>query len=241
MRREVLEAVSNDTKGMWKNIGGVDNVTWYVIGSENADMLIKAGAVNVRKIDDRPLIHDTSVSFWYNKTFLIREAFRDFGNNAEILYVDCDVKATKEIDTRMVSLLRGRISDSRKFLAPMRRGVKRKRVSLVTTSMDELKNHPCNCLIYCVNGNIIEEMLPLYKEIAGDGGSGTVAHWTGTLTTGWDDETVAMYWFDKKNGRKTTAEIVDAFEPESVIRLQRHPPAESTAMKKTEDLYLVHH
>jgi hypothetical protein len=241
MRREVVQAVASDHKGMWNGIGGESNVTWYVLGSDNATMLTKAGAVNVRKIDDRPLIHDPSVSFWYNKTFLIREAFRDFGNNAEILYIDCDVLATKEIDSKMVSLLRGRITDERKFLAPMRRCTRSKRVPLVTSSRSELRNCPCNCLMYCVDIKVIDEMLPLYKEIAGDNGPGTIVHWTGTLTTGWDDETVAMYWFDKKNGRKTTAEIVEAFEPESVIRLQRHPPAESTAMKKPEDLYLVHH
>jgi len=241
MRRELLEAVSIDAAGLWSNFGGLDNVTWYVLGNENAQWLKKAGAKNIRKISSLPLVHDTSVSFWYNKTLLIQEAFKDFGQKTEILYVDCDVHSTKKPDEHMASLLRGRISKGTRFLAPMRRCVKGKRVPLVTQDSFDLRICPCNCLMYCTDGEVINEMLDLYPEVSEKAGSTLTKHWTGTTTTGWDDETLAMYWFDKKNGNKTVAEIVDAFEPESVIRLQRHPPTESRTMKKPEDLYLVHH
>lgn len=241
MAREVENAVKTDKSGAWDSFGGQDNVSYYVLGKDNADRLVQVGAKNVRLVDGSPLIHDPKVSFWYNKTFLILAAFKDWGMDAEVLYVDCDVQITRRPDAKMASLLRGRWSPKRRILSPVRLCKHPKRIPLLTRDRQELKTCPCNCLMYCRDGKAIEEHLPLYAEIASKYGSDQTIHWTGTPTTGWDDESVSMYCFDKSEGKKTLAEIVDAFEPESVIRLQRHPPAEATAMKKDGDLYLVHH
>ena len=239
MQHDIQHAIDIDNGGAWDEWGGV---TWFVMGQTNADLLRKMGVKSAFNLVDKNLfVHDPSVSFWYNKTMLVLEAFKTFGMSSRVLYVDCDVNITKKPDSRMATLLSSSLTDSRRFIAPVRRCVRRKRMPFATIDRRELRICPCNCLMYCKDGKVFEEMLPLYAEIASKYGSPKVTHWTGTETTVWDDETVAMYWFDKANGFKTTPEIVGAMEPESVIRLQRHPPTESSAMKVQEDLYLVHH
>jgi hypothetical protein len=92
--------------------------------------------------------------------------------------------------------------------------------------------------MYCVDGEIISQMLELYPETAEKWGESKKSCY-GVETTWWDDESVLMYWYDKNHGKtSSTQEIVDAFEPD-IIRLQRHPPPE--AVKKDELVYFIHH
>ena len=240
MGREMAAAVRLDRSGVWEGFGGSGNVSYYVMGKDNASILSKEGAKNVRLVDPRPLVHDPAVSFWYNKTLLYLAAFKDFGMDAEVLYLDCDVEFCRRPDAGLSAALRG-MWKGRRILSPIRSCKKPKRMPLVTRDKHELRICPCNCLMYCRDGKVIEELLPLYGEIAAKYDSSKKTHWTGTPTTWWDDESVSMYWFDKLNGRKTTAEIVEAFEPGSTIRLQRHPPPEATAVKRDKDIYMVHH
>lgn len=241
MRKEVLAAVKTDNSGMWDKFGGSGNVTWFVNGRDVAEELSEAGAANVRLIDERPLVHDQSVSFWYNKTSLILSSFREFGSNSKILYVDCDVTFVKKPDDTMARLLSEKIASGSRILSPVRQCRHPKRVMLPEKTQANKRTCPCNCLMYCEDESVLSEMLLLYPEVASLSRNSHVTHWTGTETTTWDDETVSMYWFDKSSsGECTVQDVVDAFEP-AVIRLKRHPPEEADAVKNLDSIYLVHH
>jgi hypothetical protein len=242
MSDEIISSIHLDNSDVWNDFGSSNNVTWFVNGKDVEKQLKEHGAKNTILISEKPLVHDQSVSFWYNKTMLILETFKHFGDDSKILYLDCDVQVIKNPDLKMAQLLHNKIKSGSRILSPIRTCKRPKRVMLKSKPKAYKMICPCNCFMYCEDVKVFEEMLDLYPEVASLYDAGTVTHWTGTKTTKWDDETLSQYWFDKFScGDCTTQEVVDYFEPPSTVILKKHPPKESDNIKEPSLIYFTHH
>jgi hypothetical protein len=239
---ELEACIEIDKTDIWDLFGGQSNIYYFVCGNSNAEYLKSKGIKNIVILNENPFVEPVGISFWYNKTALIKKAFEMFGVKSEILYLDLDVKVIQKPDARTMFLLRQKMQTSgQHVLSPVRFYPKNRypvlrRVPLVVD--DENQTNPYNCFVYCNDGDTISEILQCYDEmtrIYGPRGE----HFEGC------DEATTMYWFDKKNGLKTTQDIVNAFEPISVITVKRRCshnliPQESWNIKTPEDLYFWH-
>jgi hypothetical protein len=244
LRNELDDCIAMDLSAVWDLFGGKKNIYYFVCGNKNAEYLKNKGVINVTELSPSPFIEPIGISYWYNKTKLIEKAFEEFGMEAEILYLDFDIQIKIKPDARLSFLLREKKTKSH-ILSPVRfyPGIgEHNRGHLLRRPLapeDSNQTNPQNCFIYCNNGRVISEILQCYEDITKQFGPRNDGFEGG-------DEETTMYWFDKKNGIRSTQEIVDAFEPISVITLKKVVqigkafPKESWDIKNLKDVYFWH-
>lgn len=247
-RRELKRCVAMDRSGVWDKFGGAANVSYFVCGESNYHLLRRRGwdQNSIFLADPRPLIQPEGFSVWYNKTWLILKAFEHFGMSSEVLYLDLDVDILKPPDSRMASLLRRKAREgANHVLSPVRFYPRTeypvlRRVPLVVD--DDQQTNPYNCFVYCDDGASIVEILQCYHEMMGKYGP-RHENFEGC------DEVATMYWYDRKMGARPIEDIVNAFEPISVIRVKKFSrrrggqqliPTHSLALKNPDDIYFFH-
>ena len=207
---EIKRSFTGEYADMFKN-----DVTYYVLGLDNFELLEKCGATDIQLIDSRPDIRPARpMVHFYNKSVLLSSAMEDY---PEILFTDYDCIPYKRPDDRMWELLRnkgGRFMGS--FQCP---SVSYKNFVCLSKNAGGVRNPKIHtmrkclntCLIYCndktwVDAHLIAfDTYPLTKKGNFQFGGG---------------EAVLIRYLDMTYGVMDIQEMTDAFEPD-IIELGR--------------------
>jgi hypothetical protein len=225
-------------------------ITYFVLGDKNEEYLKKRNVKDIIKISPNPDARPhQEIPIYYNKTYLANEAFKLWGKNIEMLLLDMDVRIYKWPDERMWELYGLKKNNIAKFQGAVRCGYKHDQRVPVNPGDESIKGVErncliCSCVIYCNDQTMWEEYLNIYEELYQRLKSNVWYYWITRRGTkfplpAFHDEHTLFFWFDKKFGMKTIAEIVEMVEPHSITKFNQSPP-EARAIKKQEDLYFRH-
>ena len=193
------------------------NIAHYVMGKDNAKILKSMGALDIRLVNDKPDLRPKDrlniVSHFYNKTYLIEKAMKEYD---EILFTDFDCSMIKQPDSRMWELLRskeGRFNGS--FQCP---NVSYKRKVCISKSRGgkrDPKIHPMRkCLntsvLYCNDKKWIDGFLLAFHEY-----SDYMLKFrpSAKIPPNGGGEAILMYYIDKQYGVIELKDMFDCFEP----------------------------
>jgi len=249
LRTMVNVALENENS-FFKENSSLQPLAYFVLGDKNEEYLKERNVKNIIKIssqsDARP---HQEIPIYYNKTYLANEAFKLWGKNIEMLLLDMDVQIFKWPDETMWELYGLKKNNITHFQSPIRCGYKHNQRVPIKPEDDNIEGIVrnaliCSCIIYCNDQTMWEEYLNTYEELYQRLKSNPwyyriTRRGSKLLLPAFHDEHTLFFWFDKKFGIKTIAEIVEMVEPHSVTKFFQSPP-EAKAMKQKANLYFKH-
>jgi len=225
----------------FKNEWAKDEITYYVLGSENEKWLKNLGAKDVRlvnsKDDMRPA--NKSMSHFYNKSYLLEYSMRDYD---EILFIDYDTVAIKRPDERMWSLLREKDGSWHGvFQCP---NVSYKNMICLSKDQGGIRDPTIHtmrkclntCLLYCRDKTWVDGHLDAFNTCPSLR-IGRVSNFGG-------GEAVLIYYLDREYGIMDIQQMTSNFEPK-IILLKRgingNRWKDLTDFEKKKDEIYFHH
>jgi len=160
----------------------INKIDYFVMGKNNYDLLKHLGAKKVFLVSKKPFIHKEKITSYYNKTFLINEAIKEFD---EILFTDFDCRKNRKIDDEIWEVIK---LDKKKKYGVQFCMVERKKTNFHHRK-ESRKIGSCSCLVYCADKYFHNHFLNIYDEYYNRFYGKTVRRITG-------DEVVLLYAVD---------------------------------------------
>jgi hypothetical protein len=206
-------------------------ITYYVAGIQNAILLQKLGAHDVRLMTNEPSIAPPEFGIDCNQAFLLQAAIADF---SEILYLHYDIRTEKQPDTKMWDILRSKGG----MLDGVIQGVVC--VYIATRSCPMVASRGCwndwrvfltPAIFYCRDKQLIDAWVDAHKWLASIG--------LGDVYEG-ASQAALRYSLFKRFGDFDLKELVDIYDI-NIAKAFLHGRAINRCIPKNErDIYFVH-